>query len=302
MTYKHQIKHHLETYGVFSAATIMIILCVFFIALGSIFANILLLEIPAHQVLWLRMFGYLIVMAPITLALHFKVTVRPQKLGNQLLRGLFGSMVALLLLFSIRDIGVSQAIAAFYVYPAITYLAGVTWLGEPSSKVKWAAVGLGFGGAMIALQPGFHGSSPESAELGIAYALGAAVLASARIALHRRDRNVSPPMTSALWDRGIGAILATAIIIFIWTPIESSAYGAVLGLVLSSIIAQLLLVYAISKASLGALAPFTYWEVVFVIMLDFAVLGTPISNNMAIGGLFIITAGVVLGSQRRKPS
>lgn len=274
--------------------------CVFFIALGSVFAKMLLNDTPAHQVLWLRMVGYLAVMAPITLALNRKDAIKPVNPSSHLIRGTLGFLVALLLLIAIQDVGVSQAIAAFYIYPALTYLAGVTWLGEPSSSYKWIAVGLGFSGVIIALQPEIEPKSIMQLSTGLGYAFAAAGLAAIRISLHRRDSAISTPMTSALWDRGVGAILATALIIFYWTPMNAIAYDAMIGLVLSSIAAQLLLVYALARTPLGSLAPFTYWEVIFAFLLDSIVLGTPFSSSMFLGALLILTAGVFFSRKRQR--
>jgi drug/metabolite transporter (DMT)-like permease len=152
--------------------------------------------------------------------------------------------------------GVSQAIAAFYVYPAITYGLGIWVLGESHSTAKWTAIGIGFVGVLIAVGPGL-----DATPAGIAFAVLAAGLASMRVVMYREDAHQTPPTISTLWDRSVGAALLTLAVMFTWEPIPNSAFLAVFGLITSSIVAQLLFVYAVARGSLGVLAPFAFWEV-----------------------------------------
>lgn len=271
----------------------LMVASVSFVALGSIFAKLLLGDMPASQVLWLRFAGFCVVMAPITLILHRRETLRPHVPTRQIVRGLLGVAVAYCLILAIRDIGVSQALAAFYVYPAVSYAIGIVWLNERSSPMKWAAVGVGFVGVTIVIDPNLSVTGA-----GLAYAVAAAVLASVRVAMHRHDSNASTPMVTALWDRGVGAILATSTLAVGWSPIDPGAIYVVIGLILSSVAAQLLFVYAIARAPLGVLAPFTFWEVVFVILLDVLVLDAAPSLQTALGVMLIVAAGLLLTARR----
>jgi len=205
------------------------------------------------------------------------------------MRGLLGVGVAYLLMLAIRDVGVSQALAAFFIYPAISYALGIVWLGERGTVAKWIAVAFGFAGILVVIDPDLNATN-----ISICYALVAAVLASVRVAMHRRDSEASTPMVSVLYDRGVGALLATAAAAVAWTPIAASAAPAVLGLALSSVAAQLLFVYAVARAPLGVLAPFAFWEVIFAILLDISVLGAPATWPMAIGATLIVVAGLLL--------
>lgn len=267
---------------------------VFCIALGSIFAQPLLQEMATAQVLWLRFAGFVVAMAPVVLAMCGRAAFTPPKPGRQLLRGGLGAGVAFCLLLAIRDIGVSGAVAAFYVYPAIGYAIGIAWLGERPSATKWAAVAIGFFGAMVVVAPSIGGTGA-----GAAFAVLAAALTSLRAALYRQDRGGASPMVSVLWDRAVGAVLATAALPFLWTPIANDAVLAVAGLVGSSVAAQLLLVYALGRAPLGVLAPFAFWEVIFAIALDVQVLGADFTWRAAAGAGLIAAAGVLLAVRRK---
>lgn len=265
------------------------------IAMGSVFAKMLLAEMPASQVLWLRFAGFCAAVLPIALIWHGRELLRPYRPDRQAARGLIGVAVAYCLILAIDDIGVSQAIAAFYVYPAISYGLGIARLGEPASMLKWLAVAVGFVGVIIAINPSFESTPP-----GLAYALLAAGLAAVRVVLYRADAAQSPPMVAALWDRGVGAILAAVALAFVWTPISASATGAVIGLIASSVAAQLLFVYAIRQVPIGVLAPFAFWEVAFAIMLDIYVLDAAHTWRLAAGAFLIVGAGVLITLKRPK--
>ena len=273
----------------------LMIASVFAIALGSVFAKLLLADLSATQVLWLRFVGFFVVVGPIALALHGRNVLRPHSPGRQAVRGVIGLACEFSLLLPIDAIGVSQAIAAFYVFPAISYGLGILRLGEPSSWGKWAAVGVGFVGVAIAIDPDI-----ENVEIGVVCAIAAAFLASVRVVMYREDGGVTPPLIAATWDRGVGAGLATLAVGFAWEPIEPEMAAAIAGLVLSSVDAQLLFIHAIRRSPIGVLAPFTFWEVAFAIGLDFYILDAELTSNLAVGATIIVAAGLLLTAKRSR--
>ena len=100
-------------------------------------------------------------------------------------------------------------------------------------------------------------------------------------------------MVAAFWERGVGSVALTLTLPFAWAPINGASLGAVAGLILASVAAQLTLVYAISRAPLVRLAPFTYWEVLFALLLDVALIGTVPDPLAMIGMAVLVVSGFV---------
>ncbi len=70
--------------------------------------------------------------------------------------------------------------------------------------------------------------------------------------------------------------------------------------VFASIASQVLLVFAISRAPLVRLAPFTFWEVLFALLIGIAWLGESVDSIALFGIAILVTSGVLMALHGRK--
>ena len=267
---------------------VAIVASVSFVAIGAYFAKRLLADLPANQVLWLRFVGYVVCLAPWTLMVSRHELVRPFRPDHQIYRGVLAVGIALFFLLGLRTVTVSQAVSIFYVYPILMCLGGIVFLGEDGSRRLWLSLGAALVGVLLIVRPHEPGFDP-----GLGFILLAALLVGARMVLHRHYAGRASPMVAAFWERGVGSVALTLTLPFAWAPISGASLGAVAGLTLASVAAQLTLVYAISRAPLVRLAPFTYWEVLFALLLDVALIGTVPDPLAMIGMAVLVVSGFV---------
>lgn len=266
-----------------------------FVALGAAFAKSLMGELPAGQVLWIRFAGYMVVMTPITFWLHHQELRKPSRIDLHLYRAVLSVAVAFFFLLGLKTLDLAEAVSLFYIYPFLMSIAGIMFLGERGSPQLWTALVVGFVGVALVAQPNFG-----SARVGLLPILLAAFLVAARLVLHRYSRAQSSPLVTALWERGVGAILVCFMPIAGWLPLASAPLLPLLGLVFASIASQVFLVYAISRAPLVRLAPFAFWEVLFALLIGIAWFGDSIDLIALFGIAILVSSGVLMAAHATK--
>lgn len=258
-------------------------------ALSAYFAKLLFAELSSSQVLWLRFSGYVVMMVIPTVLLCGREVWRPYRPDLQVIRGLLAIGVAYTFLLALERMDLAETMVIFYVYPILAYFLGILFLGERSTLLNWGAAAAGFCGVLFIIRPDVGGVNA-----GAGFALLAAILVSVRMALYRQDLGKVSPLVAAFWERCIGMVALSIVVPFNWATISAEMAIPVLGLILTSIVAQVTLVYAISLASLGALAPLVYWEVIFALMLDITLLGASFGMATLIGIFIIVAAGITM--------
>ena len=266
-----------------------------FVALGAAFAKSLMGELPAGQVLWIRFVGYMVVMTPITFWLHQQELCKPSRIDLHLYRAVLSVAVAFLFLLGLKTLDLAEAVSLFYIYPFLMSIAGIMFLGERGSPQLWTALLVGFVGVALIAQPNFG-----SAQVGLLPILFAAFLVAARLVLHRFSRAQSSPLVTALWERGVGAILVSLMPFSGWPPFASVPLLPLLGLVFASIASQVFLVFAISRAPLVRLAPFAFWEVLFALLIGITWFGDSIDRLALLGIAILIGSGVLMAVHASK--
>jgi drug/metabolite transporter (DMT)-like permease len=158
-------------------------------------------------------------------------------------------------------------------------------LGEWIHWRRWTAIIVGFAGVLLVTRPGAGGIHPAAALSAIGAACYAIYSISTRI-LARHDSTD----TTNFYSNLVGAILATMIVPFIWTP--QTDWRIILlmcSMGLFSGMGHYLLIIGHRLAPASVLAPFIYTEIVWMIALGYMVFGdTP--NNWTLAGVAVVIA------------
>ena len=214
-------------------------------------------------------------------------TSRPWlQLGRSAL--LFGSTA--LNFYALRYLQLDQAIAIIFSTPFIVAALGGPILGEWIHWRRWTAIIVGFCGVLLVTRPGaggIHWAAALSAIGAVCYAIYSI---STRI-LARHDSTD----TTNFYSNLVGAILATMIVPFLWTP--QSDWRVILlmcSMGLFSGMGHYLLIIGHRLAPASVLAPFIYTEIIWMIALGYVVFGDKPNNWTLAGVAVVIASGLYL--------
>ncbi|PYG30507.1 DMT family transporter [Pelagimonas varians] len=184
-------------------------------------------------------------------------------------------------------LGLVESHAIFICYPLI--IAGLSGpvLGEKVGWRRWLAIGVGFVGVLIVLQPSDGIFSPYA----IIPLIGALLFALYGL-LTRYVARFDDAMTSFFWTGTIGAVVATLAGLAFWEPMTATDWGWMTALSCAGILGHFLLIKCYEVAEASALQPFAYLQLAFASAFGVAIYAEVIRPNVAVGSAVIIAAGL----------
>ncbi|GIT89796.1 RhaT family transporter [Jannaschia pagri] len=192
-------------------------------------------------------------------------------------------------------LGLVEAHAIFAACPLIIAALSGPILGERVGWRRWAAIGVGFVGVLIILQPGRSVFAPE-ALVAVAMALMFALYSLLTRYASRRDSAA----TSFFWTGVVGAAFMTVVGIWFWEPMTPPDYAWMALLCGLSAFGHWLLikVYEVSEASV--VQPFAYLQLVFASTVGVVIFDETVEANVILGAVIVIAAGLFTLMRARK--
>ncbi len=184
-------------------------------------------------------------------------------------------------------LGLIESHAVFACYPLLIAALSGPVLGERVGWRRWSAIGVGFIGVIIILEPGFGVFQPEAI-----LPLIAALMFALYGLLTRYAARQDSAATSFFWTGVVGAIGMTAVGMWFWEPMTASDWGWMVLMCITGAGGHYTLIKCYEVAEASAVQPFTYLQLVFITILGVTVFGETIRINVAIGVGIVVAAGV----------
>ena len=184
-------------------------------------------------------------------------------------------------------LGLVETHAIFISYPLLIVALSGPILGETVGWRCWAAVGVGFIGVTIILQPGMTVFQP-AAIIPLIAALMFAVYGLLTRYVARRDSAA----TSFFWTGTVGTLGITAIGMWFWEPMAQQDWIWMAALCLLGALGHWLLIKCYEVAEASAVQPFAYLQLVFASSIGIFIFGETLRINVAIGGAVVVLAGL----------
>jgi drug/metabolite transporter (DMT)-like permease len=212
---------------------------------------------------------------------------RTRQPGVHILRGLLlaGEICLMVLAFSL--LGLVETHAVFTCYPLLVAALSGPILGEKVGWRRWTAIGVGFVGVLVILQPGSGAMSIE-ALVPFGAALGFALYGLLTRYAARRD----DPTTSFFWTGIVCALAMTGPGLWTWAPMTPGDSLAMAALSALAILGHWLLIRAYDVAEASAVQPFAYFQLVWVTVLGVTLFGEDLRWNVALGAVIVVAAGL----------
>lgn len=184
-------------------------------------------------------------------------------------------------------LGLVESHAVFACYPLLIAALSGPVLGEKVGWRRWSAIGVGFVGILIILEPGFGVFQP-GAVIPLVSALMFAVYGLLTRYVARRDSSA----TSFFWTGTVGMVAMTAVGMWYWEPMTGSDWLWMGLLCLTGAGGHFLLIKCYEVAEVSAVQPFAYLQLVFASTLGILVFGETLRTNVIIGAVLIVMAGL----------
>lgn len=251
------------------------------------------------QVTFYRFFFQLVCTLPLLLAVSPKSLISTRRPFLNLFRGVLHAAASLMFFVAVKYMPLADVFAIYFVEPFMLTMMSALFLGEKVGWRRWLAIVIGFGGAMIVIQPSF-----EIFGLKSLLPVACAFLFTLYLFLNRAMGDGDTPLTMQTMA-GIGGTLFMAAALGIGhslgdvdfeisLPIDTQAWLLLILLGSISGYMHLLVVRAFRLAPISLLAPFQYFEIISATALGFILFNDFPDPSKWIGILIIVASGLFI--------
>ncbi len=198
---------------------------------------------------------------------------------------------------ALKTVPLAELQAIVLIYPLLATLAAIPLLGEKVGLFRFAAVAVGFLGALVIVRPG-----GLPLDLGVLYAVLSAICYALYIALTRKVSATDSTATSMLYVGAVGLVLTTAVGLFFWQPVDWQSVPLLAGVMVTTVSAHGIMMVALSRAPASTLQPFNYFSLPWGILLSWTIFGHLIDPIALVGALVIAGAGLAVMTRERQIS
>jgi drug/metabolite transporter (DMT)-like permease len=202
-------------------------------------------------------------------------------------RGVLLAAEICVMVLAFVKLGLVEAHAVFTCYPLLVAALSGPVLGERVGWRRWTAIGVGFAGVLVILQPGVTVFSPWA----LVPLLAAFMFALYGLLTRWVSRGDSAAV-SFFWTGTAGCVAMTAAGVWFWEPMAAADRGLMALLCCTGALGHWLLIRAYEVAEASAVQPFAYLQLVFASALGIAVFGEAVRANVALGAGIVVAAGL----------
>ncbi|MFN6951890.1 MAG: DMT family transporter, partial [Albidovulum sp.] len=152
---------------------------------------------------------------------------------------------------------------------------------------RWTAIGAGFAGVLVILQPGLRVFSAAA----LVPLLGALMFALYGL-LTRYVMRGDSAMVSFFWTGLAGCVVMTGVGLFHWEPMRAPDWAWMAVLCCTAVLGHWLMIRAFEVAEASALQPFAYLLLPFAATLGITVFGDRLALNVALGAGIVVASGL----------
>jgi drug/metabolite transporter (DMT)-like permease len=251
--------------------------------------------LPAAQIVWARYVAAALIALAASRPLSRPSALRSnspwlQSLRSALLLGATGANV-----LALRQLQLSETATISFLTPIFVALMAGRLLGERVGAERAIAIAVGFLGVAIATRPGTAAFHP------IVFVAVAGVLCNAGYVIAtRRLAGADAPQTTLAWTQLAGIVVLTPILPWVWRqPATVEVWLIMAGMGMFATAGHALLIIAHRFAPAPALTPFTYTQLVWMIVSGVLVFGDwPPAATLG-GAALVVACGAYLALRER---
>jgi len=248
---------------------------------------------PVGQITTARFVVQGALMLPVVLALRLRPGLGPRALAFVTLRALFLILSTYSFVSGIAVMPLADALAVAFVEPFILLLLGPLIFGDQVGPRRIAACVVGFGGALLVIQP-----SLAAFGLVALWPLGTAVCFACYMLVTRAISAYMHPVAMQFHTSWTGlALCLPVLLLFDGGPVpaldpiwpQDWNWLWLFGVGFWAAVSHMCMTYALKFAPSATLAPLHYFEIVVAVLLGYLIFDD-LPNLMTAGGIAVIVA------------
>ena len=212
----------------------------------------------------------------------------------QVSRGLLFISSLLMAIYSYTQVGLIVTHALMAVFPLLTVLLSGLFLKEEITRIKVVAVGVGFLGVTIIINP----INLEFSLVSVLPLISAVTFAIYAV-LTRKVASTDNTETSFFWVSLVSAIAITIPSPLFYKPIQFSDLYFLALLCTFSLVGHFLLTNAYRHAEASVLQPFSYFHLFFASTVGIIFFQDPLTISTAAGGGLIVFGGILISRKSK---
>lgn len=189
----------------------------------------------------------------------------------------------------------AEATTISFVAPLFALALSAPVLGERVGAARWAAVGVGFVGVLVVVQPGGGALPLTGTMVALAAAFGVACVT---VTLRSISRTESTE-TTVLYFTLFACLVTGALLPWFATPHDGESWALLVAIGLVGGIGQIGLTGSLRHAPIAVLAPIDYLQLLLAVALGWLLFGTQPALSTCVGAALIV--GSVLATLRARP-
>ena len=258
-------------------------------------AKVLTADYPIAEVVWGRYFFHLLYLLPVVIFRYGPSALLPRHMGLQIIRG--GLLLSSTVCFfaAIAEMPLADSLALVFIYPVIVTALSSILLGEKVGIRRWAAISVGFLGALVIIRPGFN-----NIDSGTIYAIAAGAIYALYVIATRKLSGSAPPLVTLTFTALLGAAIMSVWVPFEWVAPNSFDWSLMAAMGACAALGHFLLIKALDHAPASVLAPFGYSEIIMATIIGFVVFGDFPDAITWLGVGVITLSGIYISFRERK--
>ena len=256
---------------------------------------LVLAGLPPWQVVFIRYAVHLVMATALILPASGGAVLRSVSPGSEVVRGVFLLASTMLNFNAVRYLPLTLTSAIMFTIPLWICAFSIPLLGEKVGPRRWAAIVVGLGGVLIIARP-WSAEAHWAVVLSIAAAISAALYTVMTRKLAGRDSTA----TQQFYAAAIATTLIAPMALIDWhwpeRPVDWIAFGLI-GLFGWG--GHQLLTIAHRFAPASVLAPFGYFQIIYMTASSWLIFATPPEVWVLAGAAVVLASGLYIWIRER---
>ncbi|CDZ62454.1 DMT family transporter [Neorhizobium galegae] len=216
-----------------------------------------------------------------------KVAANANRPWLQVARGALLAVQIVISIFSFSHVGLAASHTMFAATPLVVACLSVPFLGEKVGWRRWTAIGVGFIGILLIVNP-----LNATFDARIVIPMVATLMFGLYSVMTRLASRTDTSDTAFFYTGVVGAVTITVVGPFYWTQVTPADWLWMLVLCITGISGHYLLIRAFNLLDAVVVQPMSYIQSVLVCLIGVFVFGEVMTANMIFGVTIVIGAGI----------
>lgn len=243
------------------------------------------------ELIFWRQFITMLAIGGLMAALGRLGELRTRRFGAHARRAIFGITGMFFVYGAVILLPLAEATTISFTTPMFAVLLALVLFREKIGIYRWSAVGLGFAGVLIVMQPGSGGAIDL---WGVLVGLVAAFMV-ALISFQIQDLNkTETPYAIIFWFTALTVPLLALALPFVIRPHDAETWLTIIAMALSGAVAQIALTNSLRFGSAATIIVIDYTALIWAVGYGWAIFDRLPSPTLWLGAPLIICSGLLV--------